>query len=340
MNPSIQKIEISWATLWRIFFFFAAIALVYFAWGSFTVLLVGVVISLGIDPFVSFIAERLKLGRVFAAIIVVLSLILIFVGAIYLVTPVIFDELSGFLTHFTQSISSILRLELPGIGLKDLGLNQVLNFLAGASASVPMAITRILGNILLLFSSVIITLYLSIEKDGAEKMIRLILPDAYERPVMAIFTAFKIKMRRWLATQFIFSLFMGVTVGLGMWLMGVRYALILGILAAIFGVVPIIGPVVTGAVAFLIAMTDSTILAIYALIFFFVVQQFENHVLTPLVMGKSMQVHPVIVVISLLAGGQIAGFVGIVLGVPLAVLVQEIFNYLAERKERHPMFDM
>ena len=50
-------------------------------------------------------------------------------------------------------------------------------------------------------------------------------------------------------------------------------------------------------------------------------------------MGKSMRVYPVIVVVSLLAGAQIAGFVGIILSVPLAVLVQEIFNYLTERKE-------
>jgi len=165
-------------------------------------------------------------------------------------------------------------------------------------------------------------------------MVRVILPDVYEGPVLAIFDAFETKMRRWLGTQLIISLSIGLMVGLGMWLIGVRYALILGILAAIFEVVPIIGPVMTGLVAFLVAMSDSTILAVYAVLFFFVIQQFESYVLIPIVMGKSMRVHPVVAVVSLLAGAQIAGFVGIVLGVPIAVLVQEIFNYLAERKGR------
>jgi predicted PurR-regulated permease PerM len=57
-------------------------------------------------------------------------------------------------------------------------------------------------------------------------------------------------------------------------------------------------------------------------------------------MGKSMRVHPVVALVSILAGGQIAGFIGIILGVPIAVMVQEIFNYLAERRGRRPTLDI
>ncbi len=335
---AFQKIEISWTSFWRLFIFCALAALIYFAWDSFSVLLVGVMVSLGVEPLVSFLAEKLKLGRVLGAILVVLVLVLIFAGAVYMVMPIIFSELNGFLSHFTQSISSIFNIILPGMDVKNLGLDQFVNFVAGAS--VPETISKIFSSIILIFSAIIITLYLSIEKEGAEKMVRVILPDSYERHVLAIFSAFEIKMRRWLGAQLIISLSIGLIVGLGMWLIGVRYALILGILAAIFEVVPIIGPVMTGLVAFLVAISDSTILAIYAVLFFFVIQQFESYILIPLVMGKSMRVHPVVAVVSILAGAQIAGFVGIVLGVPIAVLVQEIFNYLAERKERRPALNL
>jgi predicted PurR-regulated permease PerM len=340
MNQPIQKIEITWTSVWRVFIFCAVIAMIYFAWNSFSVLLVGVMLSLGIEPLVNFIGEKMKLGRVLAAILVILSLLLIFAGVVYLVFPVVINELAGFLTNFTQSLSSIFSVNFPGVDLQSLGLGQVLSFLAGAGATVPGAISVIFKNILLIFSAIIITLYLSIEKEGAEKMVRVILPDSYERPVLAIFDSFKTKMRRWLGSQLIISLSMGLMVGLGMWLIGVRYALILGILAAVFEVVPVIGPIMTGAVAFLITMADSTILAVYAVAFFFVIQQFENYILVPLIMGRSMRVHPVIALISLLVGGQIAGFVGILLGVPIAVLVQEIFNYLAERKGRRPALNI
>lgn len=342
MNPTIQKIELSWNTLWRVLVFLAGAALIYFAWDAFAVLLVGVVISMGIDPFVTYLAEKAKIGRIFAAILVILAIIFIFAFGIYLITPVIFEELVGFLSHFTQSVSSIFPLDNFGFDPENLnlGLDKILSFVSGAGSSVPGAISSLFGNALLFFSAIFITLYLSIEKDGAENMLRAVMPDDYERPILSIFNGFKVKMRRWLGTQFVLSLFVGLAVGLGMWAIGVRYALVLGIIAAIFEVVPIIGPIMVGILAFIIAISDSTVLGIYALIFFFLVQQFENHILIPVIMGKSMRVHPVIVLVSLLAGGEIAGFIGIILSVPLAVLVQEVLNYLAERKERRPVLDM
>ena len=97
-----------------------------------------------------------------------------------------------------------------------------------------------------------------------------------------------------------------------------------------------IGPIITGVAAFVIAVSDSFSLGLYAVIFFMVVQQVENHLLLPLVMGKSMKVHPVVVIIALLAGGEIAGLIGVVLAVPIAVLAQESFNYLSEAKNAKP----
>jgi predicted PurR-regulated permease PerM len=89
-----------------------------------------------------------------------------------------------------------------------------------------------------------------------------------------------------------------------------------------------------GIIAFLVAVSDSALLGVYALLFCFIVQQLENNILVPLIMGKSMKVHPVVVLMALLAGGKLAGFVGIALAVPIAVIAQEIFDYLAEAKDR------
>ena len=129
---------------------------------------------------------------------------------------------------------------------------------------------------------------------------------------------------------------MGIIVSVGMWLMGVKYAIILGILAAIFELVPAIGPILVGFIAFVVAVSDSFSLGIYAVVFFFIVHQLENHIFIPIVIGKSMKIHPVVVIMALFAGGEIAGFIGIVLSVPIAVIAQEIFNYLAEQKDQRP----
>lgn len=135
-----------------------------------------------------------------------------------------------------------------------------------------------------------------------------------------------------MAAQASLSAVVGLLVWLGLWAIGVRYAFVIGMLAAVLEIVPVIGPVMVGVVAFLVAVSDSMMLGVYSVAFFFGVQQLENHILLPLIMGKGMKVHPVVVLMALLAGGKIAGFVGILLAVPIAVIIQEIFGYIAEKK--------
>ena len=98
------------------------------------------------------------------------------------------------------------------------------------------------------------------------------MPDAYEKPFLHIFNRFKLKIRRWFAAQLALSLIIGILVGVGLWLLGVKYFLVLAILAAVFEIVPIIGPILAGAAAFLIASSSSISLGLYTLLFFFVVQ--------------------------------------------------------------------
>ena len=146
LDSESMKTEVAWGTLWRIFTFMAGITLVYFAWDAFAVLLVGVVISMGIDPFVTFLAEKARIGRVFAAIFVILAIISVFAGGIYIIAPVIFEELAGFLSHFTQSVTSVFHFGNFSWSLESLniGSDQILNFISGAGNSVPGAISKLL----------------------------------------------------------------------------------------------------------------------------------------------------------------------------------------------------
>lgn len=321
--------------LWRIFIFIGFALLLYFARSAFAVLLVGIVLSLGIEPIIAFLAYKLKIGRMMATVTVFVVGVLLVSLAAYLALPILVAEFAGFVGKLSQILPS-LPSSLTSVSIANVqsGISKISGFLASINLSFSATFLTILQNIILIFSTIIVTLYLSIEKNGAEKMIEVILPQKYEKTVMTVFKNFELKMRRWLMTQLALSFFVGVMVFLGMFFIGVRYPAILGLLAAILEIVPIIGPIVTGILAFVVAASESVGLAIYAVLFFILIQQLENHILVPLLMGKSMKVHPVVVLISILAGGEIAGFVGIVLSVPIAVLVQEIFNYLAEKKSR------
>ncbi|MDI6821089.1 MAG: AI-2E family transporter [Patescibacteria group bacterium] len=332
-SGEIRRLEVGWGTLWRIAIFVAVILMIYFVREVVGMLLVAMVLALGLDPFVSFLEKR-KFPRLLGTIIVFFIAVLLLVTALYLVVPVIVTEATGFIRDFNKTFSEIFGFSLPENILKNfsLTLEKTLGALTAAHISVTGAIGTVFSKLVLVVSTIIVTFYLTVQRDGVERLLRLVLPSTLERSVLAVFNRFKIKIRRWLVAQLGLSLIVGLLVGFGMWILGVRYPFVLGALAALFEIVPLIGPVVTGAVAFMIALSSSLNLGLYAVLFFIGIQQFENHVLIPLVMGKTMKVHPVIVIISLLAGASLAGFVGMLLSVPIAVLAQEVLNYLAERR--------
>ena len=337
--PTKEIFEISWYSLWRVFIFASIVALLYFVKESVGVLAVAIVVSLGLEPIVSFLEKR-KIPRLLSVLIIFFLGLLIFSTVIYFVVPMVIIEVGGFLEHFNDSFYSIFGIGLPQTLIQNfsLSLNKIFGFLTASNISITGAIGVVIDKTVLIFATIIISFYLMVEKNGTERFLRILLPDAYERPVMRVFQNFKIKIRRWFVAQLGLSLMIGIVVAIGLWLLDVKYFLILGLMAAVFEIVPIIGPVLAGVTAFLVAVSDSFMLGVYTVLFFVIVQQLENHILIPIIIGKTMRVHPVIVLISLLAGGKIAGFVGIVLAVPIAVMLQEIFAYLAERKsQRSPL---
>ncbi len=127
---------------------------------------------------------------------------------------------------------------------------------------------------------------------------------------------------------------MGLMVFLGLWLLGVKYSLTLGILAGLLELVPFVGPIFAGSVAVLVALGESVTLGIYVLILFIVLQQIEGQILIPLVTRYTTSLNPAVVLISLLVGGETLGFVGLVLAVPVAVFMQEIVENWTQYKAR------
>ncbi|MEX1014463.1 MAG: AI-2E family transporter [Candidatus Paceibacterota bacterium] len=329
------QIELSWNLLWQIMIFLGIIILFYVSRQAIGVLFASIILSLGLDPIVSFF-ERRGINRLIGTIIVFLLAMLIFAIAMYFIVPIFIVEASSFVTQFNDVISAMLGFGIPESVIEafSANLNKILSFITSTNGTLGNAIGSVITNIVLAITTIIITFYLSVEKNGTERLLEIILPRIYEKPVLKVFSKFKEKIRVWLVAQLGLSLIVGTVVSVGLWLLGVEYALVLGIIAAVLELVPVVGPILSGFIAFLIAIANSFALGIYVLIFFFVVQQLENNVLIPMIMRKAMRIHPVMVLVALLAGGQAAGLVGILLAVPVALMAQEIFNYLAHQKEQ------
>ena len=140
------------------------------------------------------------------------------------------------------------------------------------------------------------------------------------------------KVSAWLGGQLLLAGIIGASAALGLWLLGVPYFYVLALIAAIGEMIPVVGPFLSAIPAVIVALSVSPALALFVAGFFFLQQQFENHILVPRVMSRQVGVSPVIVIVSLLIGGSLLGVVGAILAVPTAAILQVLLEEWAAKE--------
>lgn len=128
--------------------------------------------------------------------------------------------------------------------------------------------------------------------------------------------------------QVLISAIMGLMVFSGMYFLRVDYPLVLGLLVTLTETLPIIGPIIGAIPAILLAYLSSPVLATKVAAFYIILHQIENHIIVPNIMGHTIDLHPVLVIISLLIGGQLYGIAGMILAVPVAALFKVVLRHL------------
>ena len=179
----------------------------------------------------------------------------------------------------------------------------------------------------------IISFYLAVMKRGIETFIKSVVPSKQEAYVMDLWKRSERKVGRWLQGQLLLALIVGLAVYIGLSLMGIKFALILGMLTMALEIVPMVGPVLAAIPAVFLAFLQDPGLGLWVIVFYVAVQQLENHILVPIVLGKTTGLNPVVVIMALLIGNQIAGIAGMILSVPIATVIVEMLEDLAKQKE-------
>ena len=133
--------------------------------------------------------------------------------------------------------------------------------------------------------------------------------------------------------MFKLSLFVGISITAGVYLLGINYPLILGFLAMIAEFVPVVGPIVVAVPATFLAYAVSPVLALKIALFYFVFYQIDAHYLMPKIMGKSIQLHPVLLILSLLIGAKLFGILGLLFAVPVAAICKVLYKHLWHSSE-------
>jgi predicted PurR-regulated permease PerM len=134
----------------------------------------------------------------------------------------------------------------------------------------------------------------------------------------------------YIRSQLTLAAIIGVAAGVGSWALGVRYPLVIGLLAFVFELVPMLGPILSAVPAVIIALFQPWPLVIYVILYFFVIQMIENHILAPRISGHAVGLHPVAALLALLAGADLFGIWGALFAVPFvgiaAVLASALYK--------------
>lgn len=331
----LRTVEITWGGIWKIFVAMLAGWLLYMASDVALAVVLAVIISAALDHPVSFL-ERKRIPRVIGTLGLFIAIALAIALVAYTIVPLAIFEMNHLLASINKASGALFDILQSSQAIEALnqGLNQLSNALIAGNISLADIVSRFFGGAFLALSVFVLSFYLTLGRDGVEKFLIAILPQTYEMEVVNVYTKVRIKIGRWLSGQLVLSFAMGVLVFLGLWILDVKYSLILGILAGLLELVPFVGPIFSGSMAMLTALGTSLTLAMYVFVFFVALQQLENHVLVPAVTKFTTSLNPVVVLIALLVGGKTFGFVGLILAVPVAVFVQELIEDWTRSKAR------
>jgi Predicted permease len=141
----------------------------------------------------------------------------------------------------------------------------------------------------------------------------------------------------YLRGQLLLCLFVGGMATLALLIIGVPFALVLGVVAGILEALPFVGPILGAIPAVLVALLSNPMSALWVAVAFLAIQQVENLLLVPRIAGKSVKLHPAMVMVVLVVGNELAGLVGMLLAVPITAVLRDLFKYLYLRFLDEPL---
>jgi predicted PurR-regulated permease PerM len=294
-------------------------------------------LAVGFSPIVRLIERRsLQIGtrrfpRWLAILILYLFIIGVVIGIGFLVVPPLVDQgqqlwgaLPGMLDRAQAFLVDKGLLQHP-LSLQEVVSRAPVPQGGKAVTTVFGALAGVVGGIFGFVTILILTFYLLVESGDLRASFLRLFPAGRRARVDAASRDITVKVSAWLGGQLFLGLVIGSTSALGLWLIGVPFFYVLALISGIGELIPVVGPVIAAIPAIAVASTISLKTVLLVIAFFFVQQQFENHVLVPKVMSRQVGVSAVTVITSLLIGGKLLGIVGAILAVPTAAILQVLF---------------
>ena len=308
------------------------------------IVLTSITLASAIEPGVVGFMKR-GLPRVFSILLLYVMLFGVFSIIFFFFLPTLFADFASFVSSMPQYLEAfsqtgafdgyahILGVSSPSaLSSADFmsGLRNTLS-LGSTFSNAFSAISAIFGGVFSFILIIVFSFYFAVLETGVDDFLRIVVPKSQQRYMLGLWRRSQTKIGLWMQGQLLLGVIMGVLIYLGLMIFGVPHALVLAVIAAVFEIIPVFGPTLSAVPALGVAFGSGGVpLGIKTLVLYVIGQQFENHLIYPLVVTRVVGVPPILVILALLAGWELAGFLGVILSVPLAAIIQEIANDISK----------
>jgi len=319
----LKKIEISHKTIIFTVLFLLGLWLLFYLRTIILQLFVAFLLMTMMKPLVNLLS-KIKIPRTLSVIITYVLVIGILGGMIALIAPTLVQQTTNFINALPSYLSNI-NVDVDSLGL--------LNQFGDISGKVLNFTVSVFSNIFSLVTILVFTFYLLLTHNGSHNQIKSSLGEERGNKVSNLISEIEEKLGKWAGGQLILMLAVGVGIYLGLLLIKIPFALPLAILASIFEIVPVLGPIAAAIPAVLIGFGISPLTGVGAIVVAFLVNQLENYVLVPKIMQKSAGVSPIVVLIAITIGAKLLGVMGVIVAVPVVITLQVLLkNYLVKEE--------
>ena len=343
-------VSLSFGTVVKTLLLLFGIYFVYLFRDLVVLILTAVVFASAIEPLTLSLC-KLRLPRIVSVIIIYISFAIVCIGIMYTVVPTLVDETykiqqsydldvyipelpelyeEGDLFGNAEDVDISIENEVgKSVSFRNL-IGDIQDKLSNDPGEVFKVISTIFGGVLSLILIFVISFYLAVKERGIEEFLEIIVPIRYRDYSVDLWKRSQFKIGRWMQGQLLLVLIVGVCVYILLKILGVPYALSLGLLAGFAELIPIFGPILAAIPAMIVVYSSGIIFAspgfasvITIVAMYLFIQQIENHLIYPWVVRKVVGISPLVVIFSLIIGGTLAGVLGVILAVPVAAVLKE-----------------
>jgi predicted PurR-regulated permease PerM len=292
---------------------------------------IAILLSLILQTLLQQLEKLIKL-RWLAVLVLVMAILSLTILLPIVILPDLLNEFQKLASKLPEYLNSLTQQSqnlhgkysfIPDISQELAKLND---FLYGLLKSFPLLLEKAFSITIEAFAIVILALYITYDSSFFILGLLRLTPRRHHQRMRRILKNMRSRLQGWMSGTFLAMLFLGVGVGIGLWIIGIPLSLPFALIAALFEVIPIIGSFVGGFLPALVALTISPVKLILILALFLILNQVDAHIFQPIVVGQQVNLHPIAVVIAVLAMSELLGIVGLIFAIPAAVVITTLFD--------------